>query len=149
LGLAAAPGAVGDRVGTAATIILPLAVIAQVLSAAGYGLSKPGGRTVDWWARSLMVACAAIAAACVILTVSLLGWSGPSSCAPLSSAGARWMTAGVAISLLTLGVLSVQAARLVALTGRGGTLAAVLGAEAVAGALAIVLFLGLAGGTSC
>src|SRR5688572_29981312 len=116
-------------------------MLAQLLSAAGYGFSARRGSARDWWAGSLTVASVAIAVACAILAVSLLGSVGPSSCASLSTAGARWLTAGVMASLVALGGLSAQAARFAAGAGRGGTLAAVLAGEAAAGTLAVVLFL--------
>jgi hypothetical protein len=139
----------GERVDAGALVILPLATLAQFASGVGYGLATPAGSTAGWWAGLLMTASATMAAACAILAVTFLGAPAPSSCAPLSPAGAGGVSAGLSASLLALGVLSVYAARLAARDRRGGTLVAVLMGEALAAALAVALFAALAGGTSC
>lgn len=102
----------------------------------------------SWWARGLMLASAAIAVSCVILSAPILDYAGPSECAPLASSEARRLLVGLAASLLALGALSILAAWFAA-ARRGDLLAAAVAGEVVVGALAVLLFAWLAGGTSC
>ncbi len=129
-----------------AVLILPLAVLAQCVFAAGHRLATRHRPDGDAWLPLLALPSLLVTIACVILLPSTFGLADPSECAPLSDASAWLLSAAVAASLLAAAVLALWTAGLAASRAPAGR---PLVGELVSVGVAVGLALMQAGGTSC